>query len=486
MAVNVETLRTHQDYSLLGERAKQAVQKGLADAKWYTAPIPKEKMRELLERRNGPAVRDTLLWFALLLGFGLTGLVLWGTGWTIVPFVVYGVLYASVSDSRWHESGHSTAFKTDWMNNALYEIASFMVLRESVPWRWSHARHHSDTIIVGRDAEIALQRPIRLANVLLKFVNIPTIFTYFQSLLRHAAGKMTPSECTYIPESESGKVFWRARIYLLIYLAAFGLAIATRSVLPLMFIGLPNLYGAWLMVVYGMTQHAGLAENVLDHRLNTRTVYMNRINRFLYWNMGYHIEHHMFPMVPYHNLPKLHALMKSDTPPPYKGLIEAYREIIPALVRISQDPSYTIRRPLPASSQPAEARQTPQVITSAARPDAEGWVEACDLGLLVPGDALRFEHGGRSYAIYRTQIGQLFASDAFCTHGRAPLTDGFLQGVCIECPKHNGRFDIRDGSVRRPPPRVALKTYEVREKGGRVLLKIPSAQEATPGSATRG
>jgi len=65
---------------------------------------------------------------------------------------------------------------------------------------------------------------------------------------------------------------------------------------------------------------------------------MNRINRYLYWNMGYHLEHHMFPRVPYYNLPKLHALLKSDTPPPYNGLIEAYREIVPALVRISQDP----------------------------------------------------------------------------------------------------------------------------------------------------
>ena len=48
-----------------------------------------------------------------------------------------------------------------------------------------------------------------------------------------------------------------------------------------------------------MQQHAGLAEDVLDHRLNTRTVYLNLINRYLYWNMGFHIEHHMFPMVPY-------------------------------------------------------------------------------------------------------------------------------------------------------------------------------------------
>src|SRR6202012_5430013 len=49
-------------------------------------------------------------------------------------------------------------------------------------------------------------------------------------------------------------------------------------------------------------QHAGLGENVLDHRLNTRTVRMNAVHRFLYWNMNYHVEHHMFPLVPYHRL----------------------------------------------------------------------------------------------------------------------------------------------------------------------------------------
>ena len=85
------------------------------------------------------------------------------------------VLYASTSDSRWHEAGHGTAFKTDWMNNALYEIASFMVMRESTVWRWSHTRHHSDTIIVGRDPEIAVPRPPNLAVDSLSFFNIRVI-----------------------------------------------------------------------------------------------------------------------------------------------------------------------------------------------------------------------------------------------------------------------------------------------------------------------
>ena len=57
------------------------------------------------------------------------------------------------------------------------------------------------------------------------------------------------------------------------------------------------------MVMTGLLQHIGLADNVIDHRLNTRTVYMNPITRFIYWNMNYHVEHHMFPMVPYHALP---------------------------------------------------------------------------------------------------------------------------------------------------------------------------------------
>src|SRR2546430_853233 len=81
-----------------------------------------------------------------------------------------------------------------------------------------------------------------------------------------------------------------------------------------------NLFGSGLTVTYGMTQHAGLAENVLDHRLNCRTVYMNPVHRYLYWNMNYHVEHHMFPLVPYHALPQLHELVKDDCPKPYTSI----------------------------------------------------------------------------------------------------------------------------------------------------------------------
>ena len=471
MTANIPTEIHLNDYSLIGKDSALAVERGLANAEWYRTPIPKEKMRQLLERRDGPAIRDTLLWFALLFFFGAWGYATWGSWWAILPFALYGVIYASSSDSRWHESSHGTAFKTDWMNNALYEIASFMVLRESVVWRWSHTRHHSDTIIVGLDPEIVVQRPANLPKLISNFFNIMALRGYVKGVFRHLTGKLSPEERTFIPETERGRLMFRAWIYLLIYASVIGLAIYSGSFLPLMFIGLPSFYGAWLMVVYGYTQHAGLAENVLDHRLNTRTVYMNPINRYLYWNMGYHLEHHMFPLVPYHALGKLHELIKADSPPPYHGLVEAYREIIPTVVRQAKDPTYYVKRQLPAPAFRTEEAQA----DVEARTVVDGWVEVCPSNHLHKEDVIRFDHDQTSYAIYRTADDQFFATEGICTHGNAHLADGMLKGTLIECAKHNGRFDIQDGSPQRLPVCVALKTYTVQERNGKLWLDLNSA-----------
>jgi fatty acid desaturase len=238
------------------------------------------------------------------------------------------------------------------MNDVVYEMAPFMVLRQSTPWRWSHTRHHTDTIIVGRDPEIAVPRPPDISGIILGFFSLKSGPKEYKKIIQHCFSQLTAEEKTYTPEMEYGKVFWTVRIWALIYAAVIAWAIAIHSILPLMLIGLPLLYGAWLLVIFGITQHAGLAEDVLDHRLNCRTVYMNPIFRFVYWNMNYHLEHHMFPMVPYHALPALHAEMKADTPKPYNSLIEAYREIIPAILRQVKDPAYHVKRELPPGAKP--------------------------------------------------------------------------------------------------------------------------------------
>jgi fatty acid desaturase len=339
-----------RDYSLIGQNSKLAIEQGLAAAEWYHTDIPRARMKELMRRRNGPALIDTVLWFSLLIGFGFGGYWFWGS-WACVPFFLcYGVLYGSASNARWHEYGHGTAFKTSWLNDVLYQVASFMYMFEPTFWRWSHARHHTDTVIVGRDREIAAMRPPNTLAILLNLVAVYEVAGTWKSVLRHALGRVTAEEADFIPEMQRRKVYREARAWILIYACVIGLSVYLGSVLPLMFIGFPTFYGRWLVHLLGLTQHAGLAENVLDHRLNSRTIYMNPVFQFVYWNMNYHLEHHMFPMVPYHALPKLHAEMLSDTPPPYRSTVAAYREIIPALLRQRRDPSYYVERPLPATA----------------------------------------------------------------------------------------------------------------------------------------
>jgi fatty acid desaturase len=346
---------TKRDYSLTGADAEAAVQLGLASGTWYKCPISRKDMKELMRRKDGPALRDTAIWFLSLAISGGLAWSFWGS-WACVPFfIVYGVLYGSASDSRWHECSHGTAFKTPWMNDAVYHIACFMILREPTIWRWSHTRHHTDTIIVGRDPEIAVPRPPDILGLALNLFALKTGTTAIGKLFLHAAGRLTAEEMTFVPEMERGKVYLVARIYLLVFALVIAACLATGSILPAMFVGLPTFYGSFLGLFFGLTQHAGLAEDVLDHRLNSRTVYMNPIFRFLYWNMNYHVEHHMFPMVPYHALPRLHAMIKADCPPVYRSCWEAYREIIPALARQVRDPRYHVVRHLPAHAQPQVA-----------------------------------------------------------------------------------------------------------------------------------
>ncbi len=344
-----------RDYGLLGSEARRAVEAGLKSADWYHTDISRKDMKELMKRSDAPAIRDTIIWFGLMLIFAIGACLTWPTIWSIPFFLAYGVLYGSASDSRWHECGHGTAFRTQWMNTAIYEFASFMVMRNSTRWRWSHTRHHTDTYIVGLDAEIAVMRPPNLIRTILAYVGVMDMWDYIKNLAQNVVGVIPDEDKTFIPEMEWPRTILVARISFAIYAATIATAIYSGSILPILFIGLPRLYGCWHMVLVGLMQHGGLADNVLDHRMNSRTVYINPISRFIYWNMNYHVEHHMFPMVPYHALPKLHEMIKHDLPAPAPSIWACYKEMLPAWKRQSRGEDYFLIRKLPASAKPYRA-----------------------------------------------------------------------------------------------------------------------------------
>ncbi len=341
-----------RDYSLLGPDARRAVETGLAAAEWYHTDVPRKDMKALMQRTDGPAIRDTVILYGCMIVFAGIGIALWPSLWSAPVWLAYGVLYGSASDSRWHECGHGTAFKTPWMNNVVYQIASFMIMRNSATWRWSHARHHTDTVIVGRDPEIAVMRPPELAKVILNFFGVIDVIRFFPTLIQNALSGPTAAERTFVPQSEWARVQRVAIVHTAIYAVTLALAVWMGSILPFMVIGLPRMYGAWHHVMTGLLQHGGLADNVTDHRLNSRTVLMNPVSRFIYWNMNYHVEHHMFPMVPYHRLPGLHARIAHDLPAPTPSIAAGFAEMWPAFQRQLRDEDYFLQRDLPATARP--------------------------------------------------------------------------------------------------------------------------------------
>ena len=341
-----------RNYSLLGPERRRAEEKGLVDAEWYQSPVPRARLKELMKRRDGPPLRDTILWFALLAVTGYAGYLSWGTWWAVPAFAVYGIVYMTPAASRWHEFSHGTAFKTPWMNEVMYQICSFMIGVQATYYRWSHARHHSNTIIVGVDPEIIAPRPPSWRNLILGLFRLNRLYKFFEGYVKHSFGRLSAEEEEFIPESERRKLGWEARAYLAALLVLIALCAYTRSILPAMYFGLPIFYGRLLITPLAYTQHLGLHEDVLDHRLNSRTFYTNAIIRFLYTNMNYHIEHHMYPMVPYYNLPALHEEIKADCPPATRGFLAAVKEVAVALWRQRKDPGYTLPRPLPPTARP--------------------------------------------------------------------------------------------------------------------------------------
>ncbi len=335
-----------------GSSARQAVDSGLASARWYQSPIDRDTLNALAQKRDWPAIRDTLIWLASMVLCAVLVIQWWPSWQAVFPLMIYGVLYGSASDSRWHECGHNTAFKTPWMNRVVYQIACFMIMRNPVSWRWSHTRHHLNTILVGRDPEIALMRPPDVLHVCLNFLGLVDAYHAVRLMFQNAFGRLGSSEQTYVPEREAAMAFRIARIWLLVYAGVCLAAVVTSSLLPLLLVGTPRLYGAWHHVLTGLLQHGGLADNVTDYRLNTRTVYMNRVSRFIYWNMNYHLEHHMYPRVPYHALPELHKILQPDMPQPCTSILAGYRQMLPVLWRQLKNEQIYLQRPLPNTASP--------------------------------------------------------------------------------------------------------------------------------------
>ena len=319
--------------------------------KWYKCSIDKKILKELSKRSNWQGIKHISVWITILVLSGYMAFVTWGSWWTILWFLIYGNIY-TFCNPIWHECGHKTAFKSHWLNEVFYHITSFMYNYEPIRWRWSHFHHHSYTLHTKDryDHEIQVTKPTDLFFVLMMHLpggNLFTFLFFHLETIKHAFGLTSVVMKDCVPKEEQSKVRLFARIHAILWTIIIGASIYFQTWFPILYLLLPFVYGTTMIHIIQFIQHAGLTNDVQDHRLTTRSVKLNPFLNFLCWNMEYHLEHHMYPMIPSYNLKKLHELIKDQLPPAKKNLWEAYKEIIPAIVKQAKNPNYKIDVQLP-------------------------------------------------------------------------------------------------------------------------------------------
>lgn len=102
------------------------------------------------------------------------------------------------------------------------------------------------------------------------------------------------------------------------------------------------------------------------------------------------------------------------------------------------------------------------------------WTPVCAFDDIDDEDVMRFDHAGKTFAVYRVD-NRVYATDGLCTHEKIHLADGLVMDHVIECPKHNGRFDIRDGRALGAPVCVNLRTWPARVHEGQVQIQLQAA-----------
>ena len=296
--------------------------------------IDKKTLKALMRRSDRPGLAYLGLWALFLAGSGALLALSLGT-WAVVPaMVLYGSVLTVPSYALSHECAHGTAFRTRWLNEAVFWLTSLIYFEGPHYRRYAHARHHTYTWIRGQDAQMPFSTPLTFKGWLLEISDIGQYLYDAKHMVQNALGRFDPEVRGFTPASELPKLKWEARVFLAIYLGAAA-AMVGGALWILTYLVVPRLVGGVVMQLYTIIQHAEMEENQPDLRKSTRSFTTNWFADFLYANMSNHIEHHLYPTVPFHALPRLNAEVRDQLPAPDRGVLRPNAEVLVAVLRRS-------------------------------------------------------------------------------------------------------------------------------------------------------
>ena len=337
---------------------------------WYRCKTRPGLLRELSRRSDAQGWFQAGGHLALFIFTGSLVFLFWSHGlWLamLLALFCHGTVTSFFRGIAPHELGHGTVFKTKWLNKFFMYLFSLIGWWDHFDYASSHTYHHRYTLHPEGDREVLLPiEPTLASTFMLQMFTINLLTPPGRSIHRGglistlimtalgAFGRLPPEKewlrALHLdqPDEHHNSILW-SRTLLLFHGAILLIAIISGLwVLPLIF-SVSVFIGNGLGYFVGLPQHCGLRDHTSDFRKNTRSMKLNPLFDFLYWRMGWHIEHHMFAGVPCYNLEKLYKEIAHDMPEP-RTLIGAWKEMRETWRRQKIDPDYQYDTPLPPTA----------------------------------------------------------------------------------------------------------------------------------------
>lgn len=335
---------------------------------WYRTPIDRELLKRLTKKKSYRGLLHAISFLAIFLGTLYLGYYYFVRGqWLmmVVAAYIHCMFRGFVGmEASVHELSHGTAIKPRWLNDFFYFLFSFLTWNNAVHFRESHLRHHQYTAHKGLDGEVVLETiPFKTVEYISWFLFDYNKFKmYMFPCIANFFGNADADPFEWDPLFESGdprrkKVCNWARVMVIGHIILLALFIYYQLWILIFTFTFGYFFATFLAKGTGIQQHLGLSSDVPDWRVNCHTVKFGPIMSFLYWNMNYHIEHHMYAAVPFCNLRKLHRAIVHDTPVPFKGYWRGILRILRFQRAQKKDPSYRYMPEFPESASPPRMKQ---------------------------------------------------------------------------------------------------------------------------------
>jgi fatty acid desaturase len=311
---------------------------------WYRIPVDQPKLAALTKRSDLQGFTHALGHLLLLVTTG--SIVYWaylGHQYLMAALVllVHGSCYSFLGwAGAGHELVHRTVFKTRFYNDFFLFLFAFLTWNNYVYFRASHIRHHKATLFDERDGEVRLPQTFRYSDWIWSLTfNLPACWRAVRIVVENSAGLIKGKWGAMLFPLADGMA--RRRVVNCARIVLFGhIALAASFVIsghwPLLFVvTFAPFIADWLNKFLALAQHSGMHANVVDFRLNSRTVLLHPFLAFLYWQMNYHVEHHMYPGVPFFNMKLLRKQLHNELPPAIVGMLSLWRALV--AIKVQQE-----------------------------------------------------------------------------------------------------------------------------------------------------